>query len=124
MSFAGIGPTELRILLAIGACFVARNPWATIAGHRALLLDVGGAIAAAGLVGVFIISSVRNARALYLQEPLPKPPAHAAARDASACGARRAARGNGMRSTAATRVAPFVAVGVLGFLVQIAALRC
>ena len=41
----------------------------------ALLLDVGGAIAAAGLVGVFIISSVRNARALYLQEPLPKPPA-------------------------------------------------
>jgi len=75
LSFAGIGPTELRILLAIGAWFVARNPWATIAGHRALLLDVGGAIAAAGLVGVFIISSVRNARALYLQEPLPKPPA-------------------------------------------------
>ena len=75
LSFAGIGPTELRILLAIGACFVARNPWATIAGHRALLLDVGGAIAAAGLCGVFVISSVRNARALYLQEPLPKPPA-------------------------------------------------
>ena len=74
LSFAGIGPTELRIRLAIGTCFVARNPWATIAGHRALLLDVGGAIAAAGLVGVFIISSVRNARALYLQEPLPQPP--------------------------------------------------
>jgi len=75
LSFAGVGPTELRILLAIGAFFVARNPWATIAGHRALLLDVGGAIAAAGLAGVFVISSVRNARALYLQEPLPpKPP--------------------------------------------------
>ena len=75
LSFAGVGPTELRILLAIGAFFVARNPWATMAGHRALLLDVGGAIAAAGLCGVFVISSVRNARALYVQEPLPQPPA-------------------------------------------------
>jgi hypothetical protein len=27
LSFAGIGPTELRILLAIGAAFVARQPW-------------------------------------------------------------------------------------------------
>jgi archaetidylinositol phosphate synthase len=75
LSFAGIGPTELRILLAIGATFVARNPWATIGGHRALLLDVGGVVATAGLVGVFVISAIRNARALYLQEPLPRPPA-------------------------------------------------
>jgi archaetidylinositol phosphate synthase len=73
MSFWGWGPTELRILLAIGAIFVARNPWATIAGHRALLLDVGGAIATAGLAAVFFISAIRNARALYLQEPLPRP---------------------------------------------------
>src|SRR4030095_1159286 len=56
LSFAGIGPTELRILLAIGAFFVARNPWATIAGYRALLLDVGGAIAAVGLCGGVVIS--------------------------------------------------------------------
>jgi archaetidylinositol phosphate synthase len=77
LSFAGIGPTELRILLVIGAAFVARNPWATIAGHRALLLDVGGAVATVGLVGVFLLSSIRNARALYLQEPLPPAPSAA-----------------------------------------------
>jgi phosphatidylglycerophosphate synthase len=75
LSFAGVGPTELRILLAIGAAFVARNPWATIAGRRFLLLDVGGAVAIVGLLGVFVISALRNTRALYLLEPLPpKPP--------------------------------------------------
>jgi phosphatidylglycerophosphate synthase len=74
LSFAGIGPTELRILLAIGAVFVARHPIATIAGHRALLLDVGGLVATAGLVVVFGLSAIRNARALYREEPLPQRP--------------------------------------------------
>jgi phosphatidylglycerophosphate synthase len=75
LSFAGIGPTELRILLAIGAVLVARHPWVTIAGHRALLLDVGGLVTAAGLVLVFAASAIRNARELYRQEPLPARPA-------------------------------------------------
>jgi len=74
LSFAGIGPTELRILLAIGAAFVARQPWVTVAGHRALLLDVGGLVTAGGLVLVFAASAIRNARALYLAEPLPQRP--------------------------------------------------
>jgi archaetidylinositol phosphate synthase len=73
LSFAGFGPTELRILLAIGAAFVARNPYATIAGRRALLLDVGGIVATGSLVAIFVISAIRNASALYLQEPLPPP---------------------------------------------------
>ena len=71
LSFAGIGPTELRIMLAIGAVFVARHPWVTIAGHHRLLLDVGGLVATGGLVIVFVLSAIRNARALYLEEPLP-----------------------------------------------------
>jgi archaetidylinositol phosphate synthase len=74
LSFAGIGPTELRILLAIGAVFVAQQPWVTVAGHRALLLDVGGLVTAGGLVIVFAASAMRNARALYLAEPLPPRP--------------------------------------------------
>jgi phosphatidylglycerophosphate synthase len=74
LSFAGIGPTELRILLAIGAAFVARQPWVTVAGHRALLLDVGGLVTAGGLVIVFAASAIRNTRALYLAEPLPQRP--------------------------------------------------
>jgi archaetidylinositol phosphate synthase len=75
LSFAGVGPTELRILLAIGAVFVARHPWVTVAGRPALLLDVGGIVAAVGLSCVFLLSAIRNTRALYLAEPLPKPAA-------------------------------------------------
>jgi archaetidylinositol phosphate synthase len=75
LSCAGIGPTELRILLAIGAVFVARHPQVNIAGHPALLLDVGGSVAAVGLAVVFVYSAFRNTRALYLAEPLPPRPA-------------------------------------------------
>jgi archaetidylinositol phosphate synthase len=76
ISFAGIGPTELRILLAIGAIFVARHPVVRVAGHPALLLDVGGVVAAVGLTAVFVVSAIRNTRALYLAEPLPSSPDH------------------------------------------------
>ena len=71
ISFAGVGPTELRILLAIGALVVARDPWVTLAGRHMLLFDFGGIIATGGLFVAFIASSVRNARALYLADPLP-----------------------------------------------------
>jgi phosphatidylglycerophosphate synthase len=71
LSFAGVGPTELRILLAFGALYVSRHPWVHVAGQRALLLDVSGLIASVGLVTVFVVSAVRNTRALYLAEPLP-----------------------------------------------------
>ena len=72
ISFAGVGPTELRILLAIGAIFVARDPWATVAGRQVLLFDLGGIIATAGLFLAFVASSIRNARALYVADPLPR----------------------------------------------------
>jgi phosphatidylglycerophosphate synthase len=71
ISFAGVGPTELRILLAVGALFVARDPWATVVGRHVLLFDLGGIIATAGLVLAFVASSVRNTRALYAADPLP-----------------------------------------------------
>jgi len=72
LSFALIGPTELRILLALGAAAVYTHPYAEIAGQPFLLLDVSGVIAAAGLVAVFVLSALRNTRALYLSEPIPK----------------------------------------------------
>jgi phosphatidylglycerophosphate synthase len=71
ISFAGVGPTELRILLAVGAVFVARQPWVTVGGRHMLLFDLGGIIATGGLFVAFVSSSVRNARALYLADPLP-----------------------------------------------------
>ena len=72
LSFAAIGPTELRILLAIGAVAVYLHPFSDIRGQRYLLLDVSGVIAVAGLVAVFLLSSLRNTRALYRAEPLPR----------------------------------------------------
>lgn len=74
LSFAGIGPTELRILLAIGAVFVARHPWAHVFGRTLPLLDVAGMVTVVGLVVVFVTSAARNTRALYLAEPLPPRP--------------------------------------------------
>jgi archaetidylinositol phosphate synthase len=71
LSFAAIGPTELRILLAIGAVAVFLHPFSDIGGQRYLLLDVSGVIAAVGLVAAFLFSSLRNTRALYRAEPLP-----------------------------------------------------
>ena len=71
LSFAGVGPTELRLLLAAGGFYVAAHPWVDVAGRTVWLLDVGGLIAIAGLIFAFIASAIRNTRALYLAEPLP-----------------------------------------------------
>ena len=74
LSFAGIGPTELRILLSFGAVAVFYHPVSEIGAQRFLMLDVSGVIASAGLVGAFLISALRNTRALYINEPIPNLP--------------------------------------------------
>ncbi len=70
MSFFGMGPTELRILLSAGNIVLLLKPdaglWNTFS-----LFDVGGVAGAAGLACVFVYSAVRNTRALYRQEPIP-----------------------------------------------------
>jgi hypothetical protein len=71
MSFFKMGPTELRILLALGNVVLLFHPMATIAGHTFKLFDIGGVIGAAGLVMTFLYSAARNTRTLYLAEPLP-----------------------------------------------------
>ncbi|MBP7572256.1 MAG: CDP-alcohol phosphatidyltransferase family protein [Acidobacteria bacterium] len=71
MSFLAIGPTELRILLAVGNAWVAFDPVVTLAGRSFLLFDVAGVVGAAGLAVAFLVSAARNARELYLAEPLP-----------------------------------------------------
>lgn len=70
MSFAGFGPTELRIVLAIGAIKVAMNPRVHIAGFDLWLLDVGALVAIVGLVVAFVVSAITNGVALYRAEPL------------------------------------------------------
>ena len=69
MAFIGVGPTELRILLAAGALALIDNAWVTPFGIPPVRLwDLGGVIGALGMIGAFVISSTRNARVLYLEE--------------------------------------------------------
>jgi archaetidylinositol phosphate synthase len=65
LSVAGIGPTELRIVLAAGAVAVAIDPWVEIGTRHVLLLDLGGVIASAGMFAVFAGGAIRNGRVLY-----------------------------------------------------------
>jgi archaetidylinositol phosphate synthase len=69
MAFAGIGPTELRILLAAGAVAVIDSPFVSPFGLAPVKLwDLGGVIAAVGMMVAFVVSSSRNGFALYLEE--------------------------------------------------------
>ena len=72
MSFLGFGPTELRILIAAGALRAAYDPWVELGSFRVGLFDLGAAIACAGLLVAFVASAVRNVRALYAAERLPR----------------------------------------------------
>lgn len=65
-----IGPTELRLVLAIGTLYLMHSPRVHLAGREYLLFDVGGAVSIAGLCLAFIFSSIRNSWALYQVEPI------------------------------------------------------
>jgi phosphatidylglycerophosphate synthase len=71
LSCFGFGPTELRIVLAIGTLTLLYKPWVHIAGKGPFLLfDVGGIVSIVGLLTAFVYSAIRNSRALYRDEPL------------------------------------------------------
>jgi hypothetical protein len=69
MSFLGFGPTELRILLAVGNLAALTRPVVDLFGSPWRLFDVGAAFAIPGLIIAFAMSAVRNGRALFLAEP-------------------------------------------------------
>jgi phosphatidylglycerophosphate synthase len=75
LSVWSIGPTELRVLLAIGVLRLLYAPAVTLAGEPWPLFDVGGACAVAGMAAAFVYSAIRNAAALSRAEPLPRRPA-------------------------------------------------
>ena len=70
MSYWKFGPTEIRILLAIGNVRLFVDPFAHIAGQRYLLFDIGGCIAIAGMSLMAIVSTFRHTRQLYCEERL------------------------------------------------------
>ena len=71
MSRFMIGPTELRILLAIGNLTLLFHPMATVFGREYRLFDVGGVVAACGMLFTLTVAAATNTRALYAAEPLP-----------------------------------------------------
>jgi archaetidylinositol phosphate synthase len=71
MSQGWFGPTEIRILLIVGNLALLRSRYATLFGHRFLLFDAGGAIAAALMLVMVVVTTLRHTAELYRQEPLP-----------------------------------------------------
>ena len=70
LSHGYFGPTEIRILMAMGNAALLFWPRVTLLGGEFFLLDVGGAIAATAMLGMAIAAAVRNTRRLYEEERL------------------------------------------------------
>ena len=70
LSYGGFGPTEIRVLLAIGNVTLLFHPTVTLLGQRYLLFDVGGVIAIAGMLFILLISVGTHTIQLYRKETL------------------------------------------------------
>jgi len=68
MSFYKLGPTELRILLAIGNIKAMVGPTVRVFGERHLFFDVGAVVVMVLLGVVVIVSAIGNTRTLYRAE--------------------------------------------------------
>jgi phosphatidylglycerophosphate synthase len=64
------GPTEIRILLVMGNLAALRSPYTTLFGHKVLLFDLGGVIAAVIMAGMAVAVTARHTAQLFRQEPL------------------------------------------------------
>jgi len=71
LSFWGFGPTELRILLAVGSLVSLWKPEVRFFGEHTLF-DAGGAIGLAGMSVVVIIFTAKNTVRLYRAERITK----------------------------------------------------
>jgi archaetidylinositol phosphate synthase len=68
ISHFGFGPTELRLLLIFGNCFLFDRPRVSILGYSWQLFDFGGTIGIACMSAVFILAAARNTAKLYREE--------------------------------------------------------
>jgi len=72
ISFWRFGPTELRILLAIGNLALFWKPIVHLFGGRYRLFDVGGAIGLTGMGLMVVVFTVQNTIRLYREERIPQ----------------------------------------------------
>jgi len=71
LSFWRFGPTELRILLAIGNVALLHSPIVHLLGHGPYrLFDVGGVIGLAGMAVMLLWITAKNTLRLYREEPV------------------------------------------------------
>ena len=72
ISFWRFGPTELRILLAVGNFVLFWRPLVHMFGRTFRLFDVGGAIGLAGMGVIVVAFTVENTLRLYREERIPQ----------------------------------------------------
>jgi archaetidylinositol phosphate synthase len=72
LSFWRFGPTELRILLAIGNMALFWKPVVHLLGRHYRLFDVGGAIGLAGMAIMILFFTLQNTIRLYREERIPQ----------------------------------------------------
>ncbi len=70
LSHGFFGPTEIRILLAIGTLVLLFSPRVHLFGRPLLLFDIGGVIAAIGMAGITLFAAVQHTCRLYDEERL------------------------------------------------------
>ena len=70
LSHFGFGPTEIRIVLAIGNFALLWAPHVHFFGGIYPLFDIGGVIASAGMCAMLVFAAVRHTWVLYHQERL------------------------------------------------------
>jgi archaetidylinositol phosphate synthase len=66
LSFWSFGPTELRLLLAVGNLALLR--WPVVLHHHYRLFDIGGVIGLAGMTLMIVYFTAKNGYRLYCEE--------------------------------------------------------
>lgn len=74
LSQGPFGPTEIRLLLIAGNLALLRSPFCTVFGHRMLLFDLGGTVAALSMALMLVVVTCRNTARLFRAEPLARTP--------------------------------------------------
>jgi phosphatidylglycerophosphate synthase len=71
LSYWKLGPTEIRILLAVGNLVLYFQPHLRVLGERFRLFDVGGVVAIAAMTTMLVVAVIKHTIRLYREERLP-----------------------------------------------------
>jgi phosphatidylglycerophosphate synthase len=71
LSYGVMGPTELRVIVAIGNLVLLTKKTVRIGDAYHLLADVSGVVAIVVILAITIFSTIKNTKRLYNEERLP-----------------------------------------------------